>query len=76
MTATKKAKRDFTDGPLFFRILWVLFIFPIKTMNTLTGLFMIFPLSWGATAILLAAVAVFAYFKFKSSQVHLQCNDC
>ena len=54
-------------GACLFRILWVLFVFPIEAMHTLSGLFVIFPLSWGATALLLAAVAVYAYLKLKRS---------
>ena len=55
-------------GACLFRILWVLFVFPIEAMHTLSGLFVIFPLSWGATAILLAAVSLYAYLKMKHTE--------
>ena len=55
-------------GACLFRILWVLFVFPLEAMNTLSGLFIIFPLSWSATAVSLAAVAVFAYLRLKKEK--------
>ena len=55
-------------GACLFRILWVLLVFPMEAMHTLTGLFIIFPLSWGATALLLAAISVYAYIKMKRTE--------
>ena len=52
-------------GAAVFRILWILFIFPLEPMNTITGLFMLFPCSWTFTGIMLTVACVIAYKKLK-----------
>ena len=54
-------------GAAIFRILWILFIFPLEPMNTITGLFMLFPFSWSLTGIMLGIAVFVAYLRLKRS---------
>ena len=50
-------------GACFFRLFWITFIFPLEHMNTITGLYTMFPISWVLTGIMLGITAFYAYRK-------------
>ena len=45
------------------RLAWVFFVFPYPPFNTFTGLALMYPVSWGALAIALGVVCIFAFAK-------------
>lgn len=53
------------SGACVFRILWVSFIFPLEKMNNIFGLHIVYPLSWGLTALLQLSVLMVIYRRFK-----------
>ena len=53
------------SGACVFRILWVSFVFPLEKMNNIFGLHIVYPLSWGLTALLQLSVLTVAYRRFK-----------
>ena len=50
-------------GTCGVRLIWVFFVFPYPPFNTFTGLALMYPVSWGALAIALAVVCIFAFAK-------------
>ena len=50
-------------GTCVVRLLWVFFVFPYPPFNTFTGLALMYPVSWGALAIALGVVCIFAFNK-------------
>ena len=57
------------SGACVFRILWVSFVFPLEKMNNIFGLHIVYPLSWGLTALLQFSVLMVIYRKFKKRLV-------
>ena len=57
------------SGACVFRILWVSFVFPMEKMNNIFGLHIVYPLSWGLTALLQFSVLMVIYRKFKKRLV-------
>jgi len=53
------------SGACVFRILWVSFVFPLEKMNNIFGLHIVYPISWGLTALLQFSVLIVIYKKFK-----------
>ena len=47
------------------RSLWVIFIFPLPSFNSLVGIYTIYPLSWLSASILMAITLIFALKKIK-----------
>ncbi len=47
------------------RIIWVAFFFPLESLNSLPGLYYCYPISWGATALVLGIVLIFEWKKVK-----------
>ncbi len=45
------------------RILWVALFFPLESLNTLSGLYYCYPLSWSATALILGITLIFQWKK-------------
>ena len=54
-------------GACLFRMFWIFVIFPLEPMNTVSGLFLVFPCSWTLTGIMLGIAAFVAYRKAKKS---------
>lgn len=50
-------------GACVFRILWITFVFPLKPMNNILGLYTMFPISWILTGIMLSVALLIAYRK-------------
>ena len=48
------------------RSLWVIFIFPLPSFNSLVGIYTIYPLSWLSASILMAITLIFAIKKIKN----------
>ena len=52
-------------GAAFFRVFWILVIFPLEPMHNIPGLFTVFPFSWTITGIMLVVNVFVAYRKLK-----------
>jgi Na+-driven multidrug efflux pump len=48
-------------GTCVTRSVWVFLIFPLEPFHTFSGLALLYPVSWGASALLLAIITVVAF---------------
>ena len=55
-------------GTCGVRLLWVYFVFPYPPFNNFTGLALMYPVSWGALAIALGVVCIFAFIKMNRDE--------
>lgn len=55
-------------GTCVVRLLWVFFVFPNPPFNTFTGLALMYPVSWGALAIALGVICIFAFIKLSRDE--------
>ena len=47
------------------RILWILFVFPTESFNSLLGLYTVYPISWLSGLLLLVGVLIFAFRRIR-----------
>ena len=59
-------------GVCGIRILWILTAFKLETMHTPTGLFIVYPISWIATSLMLGGTLVYALKRIKKANNNLQ----
>ena len=52
-------------GTCCVRLIWVFFVFPYPPFNTLQGLSLMYPVSWGALALALGVICIFAFAKLR-----------
>ena len=52
-------------GTCCVRLIWVFFVFPYPPFNTFQGLSLMYPVSWGALALALGLICIFAFAKLR-----------
>lgn len=50
-------------GTCVVRLLWIFVIFPLPTFHTFSGLALLYPASWLASTVLIAAISIFAFVR-------------
>ncbi len=61
-------------GTCVVRLAWVFFVFPYPPFNTFTGLALMYPVSWGALAIALGVICIFAFAKLSRDEKRKNAN--
>ncbi len=61
-------------GVCGLRILWIFTVFPLEKFNTISGLYLCYPITWSATALMLAVTLVIAWKRMGKSQASTASN--
>jgi hypothetical protein len=62
-------------GTCVTRTVWVYLIFPLEQFHTFSGLALLYPVSWSASAVLLAGIAVVAFRKIGRIKRQMDANE-
>ena len=57
------------------RVTWIYTVFPLEGMNTITGLYTSYPVTWTAAALALAVLAAIAFRKLRALERELAAEN-